>query len=183
MLLPGLLFALTAQPLPAETPALARIAFTQQPPTPDVTLTLPGQDTPCLRLLCPEWITADGADLFGAAKAVHPWAGPFHCMPGDWQAGERGSWTGVQTVPGVLESRVELEPEASGMTIRWEIRNLGEQPLANLRGDFCLGVNAGGGGWANRDFLLHSRLDRAEDGRYWRDQVAPTGAWVHLDGQ
>ena len=46
-----------------------------------------------------------------------------------------------------------------------------------------MGVNAGGGKWANHDFLPESRLDRGEDGRYWYERVAVPGAFVRAGGR
>ncbi len=161
-----------------------RLAFTQpQPqPAPDVTLTWPGHDTPSLRLLTPEWITATDADLQRLAQDVAPWTGPFHCLPGDWQPADDSSWAGTHRRDGVLTFRVTLQPGPSYVDLRLEVTNLSASPLEDLRADFCLGVNAGGGGWANRAFLPNSHLDRVEDGRYWHDRVAPPGAWIRPSG-
>lgn len=45
-----------------------------------------------------------------------------------------------------------------------------------------MNLNARGGGWANRDFLPLSKLNRGEDGEYWYDRVVSRGAQVHTGG-
>ena len=145
----------------------------------DLTVTLPGWTTPSLRMLLPEWISAANVDPM--AEIDTP--ASLHTVPGQWRADDRGGWTGVQTHPGAVEIRTRIEPHAYYVDLTITLRNLSRESYEELRADYCVNVNAGGGGWANREFLVESRRDRAEDGRYWYEHVAAKGAHVHAGGQ
>ncbi|MCC6578929.1 MAG: hypothetical protein IT440_00685 [Phycisphaeraceae bacterium] len=148
----------------------------------DLNLTLPGQKTPAMRLLMPEWITATNLDLLKLARAASPFTGPFHTSIGEWIVDEQGNLCGTLAYPGVMKVHVRLEPRDNHVDLVFTICNLSTMPMENLEADFCVGVTAGGGLWANRDFLPKSNLDRTEDGRYWHDLVARKGAYVHVRG-
>ena len=158
------------------------IAFAEAPQCADLAATLPGAQTPAWRMLLPEWITASNMNVLEEARARKPFPGPFHTVPGTWQVDQDGVWTGEQTHPGVVEITTHVTPRSYYVDLAVTLRNLSEQLLENLYADYCLNANAGGGKWANRDFLPESRLDRAEDGRYWHENVARTGAYVHAGG-
>jgi hypothetical protein len=66
--------------------------------------------------------------------------------------------------------------------IIWTLENLSTEPLKRTVLNFCFNVNNGGGGWANREFLPKSGLNRTEDGEYWHSRVARKGAYVHSGG-
>ncbi len=160
-----------------------KLTFFAQPPTGDFVATLPGAATPAFRFLVPEWINADSFDVLKRAQSILSWSGPFHTAPQTWTTDTQGTLHGVLIVTNLLQAITVVEPHEEFVAIKWELRNLTDITWEHPRTDFCMGVNAGGGQWANKTFLPLSKLDRQEDGAYWHDRVAARGAYIHSGGQ
>jgi hypothetical protein len=139
-------------------------------PCADIVVVLPEQHAPSFRALLPEFVTGCPHGPF------------FHTNPVQWERGEHGSWSGMIEFKGYGRILISLVPRDYYVDITWTLENLSTKPLKRTVLDFCFGVNNGGGGWANREFLPKSRLNRGEDGTYWHSRVARKGAYVHSAG-
>ena len=160
------------------------IAFSGEPDCADLTITLAGGRTPAFRMLLPEFVTAANMTEAVDAEDLKPFRKAFlHTVAGHWHVEEDGAWVGVQTHPGIVEITTRVVPHSTDVELTVTLRSLAEKPLNDLRGDYCLGINGGGGNWANHGFLPESKLDRTEDGTYWHRNVAQKGAFVHTGGK
>ena len=160
------------------------IAFTGESGCADLIVKLSGCETPAFRMLLPELITADNLKAAVGTEELKRFHKTFlHTVAGEWRVDDDGTWVGVQTHPGVLEITTRVVPHSYYVGLTVTLRNLTGEPLNNLRANYCLGVNAGGGGWANYEFLPKSTLERVEDGQYWYQNVAQKGAYIHAGGK
>ena len=151
---------------------VAEISFrSASQPCADIIVRLPEQHAPSFRILLPE-------DVTGC-----PHKGFFHVNPVEWKREEHGSWSGMIEFKGYGRILISLVPRDYYVEIIWTLENLSPRPLKRTVLNFCFNVNNGGGGWANREFLPKSRLDRTEDGAYWHRRVARKGAYVHSAGR
>ncbi|MCH2211594.1 MAG: hypothetical protein MK110_09845 [Fuerstiella sp.] len=152
-------------------PNIAEISFrSTSRPCADIIVTLPEQYAPSFRVLLPE-------DVSGCP---HP--GYFHVNPVEWKREEHGSWSGMIKFKDYGRILISLVPRDYYVEVIWTLENLSPRPLQRTVLNFCFNVNNGGGGWANREFLPKSRLDRIEDGEYWHNQLANKGTFVHRAG-
>lgn len=150
---------------------VAEISFqSASQPCADIIVMLPEQHAPSFRALLPEVVTGC------------PHKGHFHTNPVEWKREKNDSWSGMIVFKGYGRILISLVPRDYYVEIMWTLENLSAKPLKRTVLNFCFNVNNGGGGWANREFLPKSRLNRTEDGEYWHSRVARKGAYVHRAG-
>ena len=130
----------------------------------DFDVTLEGESTPAFRVLLPEFIRGNGVS-YGDLT---------HIIPGVWTATPRGV-RGAYRVGDELGVEVSIDCGRREVNIDLTVTNRSPRTLTDLWVDVCTAANnlPGKPDWSNETFLPGQPLDRAIQGRYWYEVVAP----------
>ena len=130
----------------------------------DVDVIFSGQDAPSFRMLLPESI------LLGETSALRH----THIIPGAWES-ESDSLFGSFYPSKDIQVSVELRPDDARCRITLGVTNRSSSSLRGIRANTSLSLNRlpGSPAWSNQAFLPDQPLDRAAQGRYWYERVAP----------
>ena len=144
----------------------------------DFDITIGKEGKPSFRVLLPEWIKADGIKFEGL----------YHTISGKWR--HQGNHVeGSYDVADQLRVDIGIRSRHTDILVDLSLTNIGGNEISKVWADVCTSINhlPGEPSWSNKEFMGNLPLDRAIQGRFWYEQLAPrhlfaitTENWVNM---